>query len=53
MSPFIWLSLTLIKVDMLFQSLPLSGFDRERERGLSWFKVGIDLVMKMCASWPV
>lgn len=36
--------MTLIKVDKLFQSLPLSRFEREGERGLSWFKLGIDLV---------
>lgn len=52
MPAFIWLSLTAIKVDSLFQSLPLSGFEREGETGLSWFKLGIDLVT-MCASWPV
>lgn len=53
MSSLIWLSLSLIKVDMLFQSLPLNRFEQEGERGLSWFKLGLDLVMKQCASWPV
>lgn len=53
MFSFIWLSLTLIKADMLFQSVPLNNIEREGEIVLSWFKLGIDLVMKLRASWPV
>lgn len=36
MSPFIWLSLTLIKVDIQFQLLPLNERVKEVQAGLDW-----------------